>query len=54
MQHNQDTLSTRDLAAANDPVTEEASDPVRQDGQPAPDAPTEVYDREASAGSSAR
>ena len=48
MEHNQDTLSTRDLAAANGPVTEEASDPARQDRQPAPDAPTEVYDREAS------
>jgi hypothetical protein len=48
MEHNQDTLSTRDLAAANDPVTEEVSDPARRDRQPAPEAPTEVYDREAS------
>jgi hypothetical protein len=48
MEHNQDTLSTRDLAAANDPVTEDASDPARRDRQPAPEAPTEVYDREAS------
>jgi hypothetical protein len=47
MEHNQDTLSTRDLAAANDPVTEEASDAGRQDRQPAPEAPTQVYDREA-------
>jgi hypothetical protein len=48
MERNQDTLSTRDLAAANDPVTEDASDPARQDRQPAPEAPNEVYDREAS------
>ena len=48
MEHNQDTLSTRDLAAANDPVTDEASDPARQDRQAAPEAPNEVYDREAS------
>lgn len=47
MERNQDTLSTRDLAAANDPVTEEASDPARQDRQPAGEASTEVYDREA-------
>lgn len=48
MEHNQNTLSTRDLAAANDPVTEEAADPARRDRQPAPEAPTDVYDREAS------
>jgi hypothetical protein len=48
MEHNQETLSTRDLAAANDPVTDEASDPARQDRQAAPEAPNEVYDREAS------
>jgi hypothetical protein len=46
MERNQDTLSTRDLAAANDPATE-ASDSALQDRQPARETPTEVYDREA-------
>jgi hypothetical protein len=46
MERNQDTLTTRDLAAANDPATE-ASDSALQDRRPARDTPDEVYDREA-------
>ena len=49
MERNQETLSTRDLAAANEPVAgaETASDVAREDRQPAGETPTEVYDREA-------
>lgn len=48
MERNEETLSTRDLASANDPVTgtATASDPAPPDAGRSSDAPTEVYDRE--------
>lgn len=49
MERNQETLSTRDLAPANDSVVDAdaAPDAAQQDREPAPETPTEVYDREA-------
>ena len=53
MERNQETLSTRDLAPANDSVVDAdaAPDAAQQDREPAPETPTEVYDREAAEGS---
>lgn len=50
MQRNEETLSTRDLASTNDPVTgaAAASDPAPETGEQLSAAPTTVYDREAS------
>jgi hypothetical protein len=49
MQRNEETLSTRDLASTNDPVTgaAAASDPAPETGEQLSAAPTTVYDREA-------
>ena len=49
MERNEETLSTRDLASANDPETGEppSSHPGVRDGERSSDAPAEVYDREA-------
>ncbi|MGH2886886.1 MAG: hypothetical protein ACRDPA_30040 [Solirubrobacteraceae bacterium] len=48
MERNEETLSTRDLASANDPVTgtAAASDTAPPDVDRSSDAPAEVYDRE--------
>ncbi len=49
MERNEETLSTRDLASANDPVTSTATAPdsAPRDGEQSNDASAEVYDREA-------
>jgi hypothetical protein len=48
MERNQETLSTRDLAAASEPAADAdtATDTAGQDRQPARETPAEVYDRE--------
>jgi hypothetical protein len=48
MERNEETLSTRDLASANDPVTgtSTASDPGPTNGGRSSGEPAEVYDRE--------